>query len=214
VPGAGDRPDVGAPGERLEVAAASRQRGAGRAGGGADPGLSDLRVPTALGPAPVLRWAAADAQDRVSAVCPAKLVRASGSSDAAAACARPTQPDGAEQRAVGDGCHARGVRARWLGASHGSEAESRVSGATVPASEPESLVEAFAASVRRLGRRLMIVLDQFEEYLLYHPEEDAFGREFPKAVVQSMIPLSFLIQPASCDRSRPPCADCAGPTPF
>src|SRR4030095_8748585 len=90
-------------------------------GGGADPGVSDLRVPTALGPAAVPRWAAPDAQDRVSAVCPARLVRASAGGEAATARAWPAPPDGAEQRAVGDGRHARSVRARRLGASHGRD---------------------------------------------------------------------------------------------
>lgn len=45
----------------------------------------------------------------------------------------------------------------------------------------------------RLKRRLMIILDQFEEYFLYHPEADEFTAQFSKAVMQSNIPVSFLI---------------------
>lgn len=45
----------------------------------------------------------------------------------------------------------------------------------------------------RLKRRLMIVLDQFEEYFLYHPQEDEFAVQLSKAVMQTNAPLSFLI---------------------
>ena len=45
----------------------------------------------------------------------------------------------------------------------------------------------------RLGHRLMIVLDQFEEYFLYHPEEDEFTIQFSRAVMQTVAPVSFLI---------------------
>lgn len=45
----------------------------------------------------------------------------------------------------------------------------------------------------RLKRRLMIILDQFEEYFLYHPETDEFTAQFSKAVMQADIPVSFLI---------------------
>ena len=37
------------------------------------------------------------------------------------------------------------------------------------------------------------ILDQFEEYFLYHPQDDAFAAEFPAAVTQSDLPVSFLI---------------------
>lgn len=44
-----------------------------------------------------------------------------------------------------------------------------------------------------LDRRLMIILDQFEEYFLYHPLEDEFASEFAKAVTKPEAPVSFLI---------------------
>ena len=39
----------------------------------------------------------------------------------------------------------------------------------------------------------MVILDQFEEYFLYHPQDDAFAQEFPAAVMQADAPVSFLI---------------------
>jgi len=44
-----------------------------------------------------------------------------------------------------------------------------------------------------LDRRLMIILDQFEEYLNYHSQPDAFLAEFPKAVNCADLPVSFLL---------------------
>jgi hypothetical protein len=44
-----------------------------------------------------------------------------------------------------------------------------------------------------LDRRLMIILDQFEEYFLCHSQDDAFIAEFPKAVTRIDLPVSFLI---------------------
>lgn len=41
--------------------------------------------------------------------------------------------------------------------------------------------------------RLMIILDQFEEYFLYHPEQDEFTSQFAQAVTQTDVPISFLI---------------------
>ncbi|HWN99504.1 MAG TPA: hypothetical protein VNS63_09570, partial [Blastocatellia bacterium] len=58
---------------------------------------------------------------------------------------------------------------------------------------PASLVEFLSASAEKLGRRLMIILDQFEEYFLYHSHDEEFATEFPKAVRQSNAPVSFLI---------------------
>ncbi|HXD31410.1 MAG TPA: AAA family ATPase [Pyrinomonadaceae bacterium] len=56
-----------------------------------------------------------------------------------------------------------------------------------------SLAEYLRACYRQTGRHLMIILDQFEEYYLYHPQDDAFADEFPKAVLQTDVPVSFLI---------------------
>lgn len=43
------------------------------------------------------------------------------------------------------------------------------------------------------GRRIMLILDQFEEYSLYHPEDDDFGKQFPDAIVPGDLSVSFLI---------------------
>lgn len=58
------------------------------------------------------------------------------------------------------------------------------------------LVESLEAWTTRLGGDLLIVLDQFEEYFLYHAEEDGegtFAVEFPHAVSRSDLRVSFLI---------------------
>lgn len=60
--------------------------------------------------------------------------------------------------------------------------------------EPSAgLSEFLAACARVLDRRLMIILDQFEEYFLYHPQDEEFADEFPGAVTQTDAPVSFLI---------------------
>ncbi len=58
---------------------------------------------------------------------------------------------------------------------------------------PLSLSALLAVCYEQTGRRLMLILDQFEEYFLYHPQDDAFADEFPKAVLQTDAPVSFLI---------------------
>ncbi|MBI5034096.1 MAG: hypothetical protein HZB51_26545 [Chloroflexi bacterium] len=45
----------------------------------------------------------------------------------------------------------------------------------------------------KLNRHIMVILDQFEEYFLCHPQEDEFADEFCKAVTQNDSPISFLI---------------------
>jgi WD40 repeat protein len=60
-------------------------------------------------------------------------------------------------------------------------------------SESTHLSDYLAHCAARLDRRLMIILDQFEEYFLYHPQEDEFAPEFARAVTQSRAPVSFLI---------------------
>lgn len=44
-----------------------------------------------------------------------------------------------------------------------------------------------------VGRRLMIILDQFEEYSLYHPEGGMFFEQFPPATGIGDLSVSFLI---------------------
>ena len=58
------------------------------------------------------------------------------------------------------------------------------------------LAATIAACAAHSGRDLVVVLDQFEEYFVYHPDEDAgdtFALEFPRAVTQAELPVSFLI---------------------
>jgi hypothetical protein len=55
------------------------------------------------------------------------------------------------------------------------------------------LAEFLAECATQLKRRLMIVLDQFEEYFLYHPQDDDFTIQFSKAVMQTEAPINFLI---------------------
>ncbi|MFQ5342889.1 MAG: hypothetical protein ACE5F6_15225, partial [Anaerolineae bacterium] len=59
-----------------------------------------------------------------------------------------------------------------------------------------SLTQTLQAATERLGGDLLIILDQFEEYFLYHPHEDgagAFAGEFPRAVNRPDLRVSFLI---------------------
>lgn len=45
----------------------------------------------------------------------------------------------------------------------------------------------------RTNTRFMFILDQFEEYFLYHPIEDEFSAQFSRAVMRVGMPVSFLI---------------------
>jgi WD40 repeat protein len=66
----------------------------------------------------------------------------------------------------------------------------------MPSTPPSSLADCLTACMTRvggLGRRLMIILDQFEEYFLYHPQDDAFAEQFPALLTQTGLPVSFLI---------------------
>jgi hypothetical protein len=61
---------------------------------------------------------------------------------------------------------------------------------------PVDLVSTIAACAAHSGRDLVVVLDQFEEYFVYHPDEDVedtFALEFPRAVTQADLPVTFLI---------------------
>jgi hypothetical protein len=42
-------------------------------------------------------------------------------------------------------------------------------------------------------RRLMVILDQFEEYSLYHPNDELFAEQFPRAIVPGNRSVSFLV---------------------
>jgi WD40 repeat protein len=56
-----------------------------------------------------------------------------------------------------------------------------------------ALNDYLAICADELQRRLMIILDQFEEYFLYHPVEDSFATAFSKAITSPKLPVSFLI---------------------
>jgi hypothetical protein len=77
-----------------------------------------------------------------------------------------------------------------------TEAASNIA-AEVPApSDLPSLAGHLAFFADRLKRRLMIILDQFEEYFLYHLHEHgegSFATEFPKAIARADTPVSFLL---------------------
>ena len=60
----------------------------------------------------------------------------------------------------------------------------------------EDLAATIAACAEASGDDLVIVLDQFEEYFIYHPDEDGgdrFTREFARAVTRADLPVSFVI---------------------
>ena len=56
-----------------------------------------------------------------------------------------------------------------------------------------SLREFLVACHKVSRRRVMVILDQFEEYSLYHPEDEAFAEQFPDAVVPGDLSVSFLV---------------------
>ena len=59
-----------------------------------------------------------------------------------------------------------------------------------------NFADVLETSAERIGGRLLIILDQFEEYFLYHAQEDgagSFAVEFPKAINNPALPVSFLI---------------------
>jgi hypothetical protein len=61
---------------------------------------------------------------------------------------------------------------------------------------PGRLAASLAAWTARWNLDLLVILDQFEEYFLYHPDEDGpgtFAVEFPQAVNRSELPVSFLV---------------------
>jgi hypothetical protein len=61
---------------------------------------------------------------------------------------------------------------------------------------PARLATSLAAWTARWNLDLLVILDQFEEYFLYHPDEDGPGTltaEFPQAVNRSDLPVSFLV---------------------
>jgi formylglycine-generating enzyme required for sulfatase activity len=62
--------------------------------------------------------------------------------------------------------------------------------------EPSTLADFVGDVAQRLNRDLLIILDQFEEYFLYHPQDagqESFAHQFAQAAKASMLPASFLI---------------------
>jgi WD40 repeat protein len=62
--------------------------------------------------------------------------------------------------------------------------------------EDGTLTEVLEASVERLNGDVLVILDQFEEYFLYHPDEDGegtFAVEFPRAVNHRELRVNFLV---------------------
>ena len=62
--------------------------------------------------------------------------------------------------------------------------------------DPYEFVKKLAAWTKRLKGELLIILDQFEEYFLYHPQEDGAGTfavEFPLAVNSAELRVNFLV---------------------
>lgn len=74
-----------------------------------------------------------------------------------------------------------------------SVAETALAGTTpsVPASAP--LADFLTGCARRLKRRLVVILDQFEDYLLYPREDQPFVGEFARAVMEAGPYLGFLV---------------------
>ena len=66
-----------------------------------------------------------------------------------------------------------------------------------PEPEPSGgLAGTLAAWTARRHLELLVILDQFEEYFLYHRDEDgpgSFAAEFPPAVDRADLPVSFLV---------------------
>lgn len=66
-------------------------------------------------------------------------------------------------------------------------------GGEEPPDASKPLPDYLASITEGLGCRLMIILDKFQEYMLFHPQDDDFAVEFPWAVAQSYAPVNFLI---------------------
>lgn len=84
--------------------------------------------------------------------------------------------------------------ARALYESAGDDAEALMRRRdAVRRSEMAPLHEFLAACSEVSGRRLMLILDQFEEYSLYHPDDEPFAEQFPRAIVPGGRAVSFLL---------------------
>ncbi|MGH3022622.1 MAG: NACHT and WD repeat domain-containing protein [Gaiellaceae bacterium] len=69
-------------------------------------------------------------------------------------------------------------------------------GADHPVAQAESLSKALEAWAETEQGVLLVILDQFEEYFVAHPDEDGegtFAVEFPRAVNRRELPVHFLV---------------------
>ena len=76
------------------------------------------------------------------------------------------------------------------------EAARKVIGRSSEVQESATLVEYLTTYAIHLDRRIMFILDQFEEYFLYHSHDDmpdSFAAQFPLVITQSDLPVSVLI---------------------
>lgn len=80
-----------------------------------------------------------------------------------------------------------------LASAHDDEALTRKYQDAMFVHDMSPLREYFDAISEVSGRRLMVVLDQFEEYSLYHPDEELFAVQFPKAIVSGSRSASYLV---------------------
>ena len=65
-----------------------------------------------------------------------------------------------------------------------------------PVPRSRSLADLLAAWTGRIDGELLVILDQFEEYFLYHPDEKGdgtFAAEFPRAVNRANLRVNFLV---------------------
>jgi WD40 repeat protein len=85
------------------------------------------------------------------------------------------------------------VAAALLRAVHGAATE--LVGVSLPEPEPGgSLAAGLAVYAEAVGGELFVILDQFEEYFLYHPrDEGGFDEELSRAVAQPDLRANFLI---------------------
>ena len=74
---------------------------------------------------------------------------------------------------------------------------SRSAGGSVPAPDrSRSLVDQLAVYAAAVGGELLLILDQFEEYFLYHPRDTArsgFDAELARAIADPDLRANFLI---------------------
>jgi hypothetical protein len=87
----------------------------------------------------------------------------------------------------------------WSG-DPAADLKAAVSAAASPIAPPglelpdpsQPLDEFLTVLADRLDRQVMIILDQFEEYFRYHPADDSFAAEFPRAVNRASADIRFL----------------------